>query len=104
MPMTPMMKCGHSANAISGGKPACVICHGDPRSLEVDNTPPDLSARQARCSYYGKTPNGRNHSSDTCKRGEVCYCEQPSSSSLAFFQYHPTKPHDEYYCGCFGWE
>lgn len=103
---TPMMKCGHSANATSDGKPSCAICAGlTPDALIVDDNPPSFVGRMAHCSYYGKTPKGRQHEGPKgCERGKPCMCEQPSSSNLAFFQYHPTKEHDEFYCGCWGWD
>ena len=101
----PMMKCGHSANATHNGKPACAICAGisDGKNMIIDDCPPDLSMRRARCSYYGSTPKGRLHEG-SCKRGEPCLCERPSSPDLAFFEYCPGKPYDMFYCGCWGWD
>jgi hypothetical protein len=55
------------------------------------------STRTARCSYYGTTNN----------KGKRCMSERPSSdvaADLAFFTPHPDKAHDEFYCGCWGWE
>ena len=103
------MKCGHSANATTdGNKPSCAICAGlTPDALIVDENPPSFMGRMARCSYYGKTPSGRSHEGPRklgCERGKPCMCEQPSSSNLAFFQHNPSKPHDEFYCGCWGWD
>lgn len=120
-----MMKCGHSANAITDkGKPVCVICCGlTPDADIVDENPPDLEQRVARC----------------------CYCKNdvPSSSTLPFFEYggdqssapkelleqrnkmldgktystehlkelnklnrqiHEQATRDAYYCGCQGWD
>jgi hypothetical protein len=84
-----MMKCGHSANATSeDGSPCCVICVGiHPGAEEIDSSPPSLVGRVARCSYFGKN----------------CKSEVTSDAELAFFKHHPNQPHDEYYCGCFGW-
>lgn len=89
--MTVMMKCGHAANATDRktGKPVCVICVGiSPGATEIDDSPPDLLERRARCSYYGF---GR------------CESEGPSSPELAFFEHKPEKDHDSFYCGCRGW-
>ena len=83
---TPMMKCGHAANATRGGEPVCVICVGiRPGAIEIDPSPPDMSGRQATCT--------------TCRRAPV-----PSSASLAFFSYLPDWEFDSYYCGCRGWD
>jgi hypothetical protein len=87
----PMMKCGCAANATcskSAGViydppiPSCVV-HS---CLEVEDSPPDLSARTARCTY--------------------CKSERPSGESerLAFFRHLPNADHDDYYCGCRGWD
>lgn len=105
--MAPMMKCGHSANAINGhGNPSCVICVGiHPGAEIIDDNPSDLTGRKARCTYFGKVPKGRNHEGPTgCVRGKPCMCEKPSSSELAFFSYQADKPFDSFYCGCFGWD
>ncbi len=100
------MECGHTAQAIDGeGNPACVICLGvHSGATVVDESPPDLEGRRARCSYYGRTPTGRNHGSRTCRRGERCMCEVDSDPSLAFFEHKPDEDYDRYYCGCWGWD
>lgn len=103
----PMMKCGHAANAVNGatGGPTCAICIGiDPGAEVVDDAPPDLTGRTARCGHYGQTPTGRLHESNYgCKRGQQCLCERPSSPALPFFAHQPGRPHDQFYCGCWGW-
>ncbi len=77
----PMMKCGHSANArTSDDKPCCAICI----CTEIAELP-NLTGRTAFCGY-GK------------------HAEKPSSTDLAFFEHKPTEAHDNYYCGCFGWD
>lgn len=65
---TPMMKCGHAANAVSAktNKPVCVICLGSPEAEEVAGEI-DLTGRFAQCS--------------SCKNTE------PSRTDLAFFEY-----------------
>lgn len=108
-----MMKCGHAANAkYKDGdewQPSCAICVGiAPGATEVDETPPDLTGRTARCSYYGSTPRPRGSSREgPCGRTDPCLCERPSdddSGRLAFFGHKPDKPHDQFYCGCWGWD
>ena len=44
----------------------------------------DLTGRYAKCSYCGKL--------------------EPSTKPLAFFRHHKHLEHDEYYCGCRGWD
>ena len=103
----PMMKCGHAANATSDGKPSCVICHGIEGGLNmiVDDAPPDLSARRARCGYFGTTPKGRNHESNYGSvRGKPCTAEEPSNPDLPFFAHRPSEKFDTFYCGCWGWD
>lgn len=51
---------------------------------ELMSAPPDLTGRQARCTYC------KNH--------------RESSPDLAFFQYRPAAESDSYYCGCRGFE
>ena len=85
----PMMKCGHAANAITMGsnKPCCAICVGIHQGAEeVDDNPPDLTGRMARCAY-------RN-----------CQSKQKSITNLPFFESKPNEEYDEYYCGCRGWD
>uniref|UniRef100_A0A6M3IUC1 Uncharacterized protein n=1 Tax=viral metagenome TaxID=1070528 RepID=A0A6M3IUC1_9ZZZZ len=105
-----MMKCGHSAN----GKrkigniwtDCCLICIGlDPKAKIIDEAPPDLNERKARCSYFDSIPKGRNHESNYgCKRGNPCLCEQSSSDKLPFFEHKPNNEYDKFYCGCWGWD
>lgn len=87
---TPMMKCGHAANATTkrDGKdiPSCVICSPKPEATIIDDAPDSLEGRMAKCAYRD------------------CKSAQPSSSNLAFFEHKKDKPTDEYYCGCRGWD
>ena len=85
-----LMKCGHAANAhTQDGRPVCAICTGiRPGADEVDDSPPNLAGRTARCSYYDWH----------------CQSQQPSDPSLPFFAHHSDRPFDEYYCGCYGWD
>lgn len=103
----PMMKCGHAANSTSNGKPSCVICFGCEGELNiiVDDSPPDLSQRKARCSYFGIVADGRNSESNYgSKKRRKCTAEQPSGTDLPFFSYQPNKDFDSFYCGCWGWD
>ena len=105
---TPVMKCGHAANAM--GKPAhytgepmpaCVICE----CFEIAEEQPDLSKRKARCTYYGKPT--RKSECDVCDKSEdrVCHCERDSDpNKLAFFEHKPNNEFDGFYCGCHGWD
>jgi len=84
---TPMMECGHAANASgSDGSPCCAICIGIHPGAEKVAETPDFEGRTARCSYY-----------NTCKT------VSPSGTKLAFFEHLPDKEFDLYYCGCHGW-
>jgi hypothetical protein len=102
---TPMMKCGHSANAEHDGKPCCVICAGITEGWDiVDTNPPDLSSRKARCINYGK-PTRHNECNFGGERDTICHCEQPSDPThLPFFEYKPEREFDNFYCGCHSWD
>ena len=80
----PMMKCGHSANAEThpGNKPCCAICAPSSEAYIVAGKP-SLEGRSAKC-YCGRIVD--------------------SSTNLAFFAYKPESTHDNYYCGCGGWD
>lgn len=106
----PMMKCGHSANAIHGkeNEPCCAICAPQESAFIVVDTP-DLTGRTAKCAYFGKTKPRRRYANDECNYGccgkDVCECGNvPSSTGLAFFERKPDLPQDEFYCGCHGWD
>ena len=88
----PMMKCGHAANASSEGQPVCAICWGKPEAKEVDESPPSLEGRTAKCSYSRR------------RDGSPCTSEKPSDPSLPFFSHEKDKEHDRFYCGCWGWD
>lgn len=78
----PMMKCGHAANATDvKGNPCCACCVGIKAGAEeLDTAPPSLEGRMAKCS---------------CGRTE------PSSTSLAFFEYcGPGSPESINICKC----
>lgn len=75
----------------------------------MSTTTPNVTGRTARCSYYGKPAGGRLREGpcNTYDRAAPCLCERPSDPEnlvLAFFRRQPDKPHDEFYCGCWGWD
>jgi hypothetical protein len=85
MMINPLMKCGHTAQAMMGSKPVCVVCYGIVDGAnEIDDTPPDLTGRFAKCFQCGKT--------------------RESDYKLAFFQHRPDCEYDSYYSGCRGWD
>ena len=84
--LRPMMECGHAANSLTWDKkPACAICFGIKAGATiVAAAPPDLTGREAGCSYCGAL--------------------RPSSPLLPFFEHCPTLVRDRWYCGCKGWD
>lgn len=115
--MQNMMKCGHAANATCEGKPACAICAPHPESLLIDDAPPDLTGRMARCSC-GKTEAsdpgrlaffeyrgpGSPHAIEQCVCGYYeCAHGKPHIKCKKFKQGGPAA-FDLYYCGCSGWD
>lgn len=108
---TPMMKCGHAANAVdSEGKPVCVICHGIvDGATEIDESPPGLEGRKARCVYYGKVFHFGYYGNECSVCGKrddnICHCERDSDTDkLAFFEHRPGEEFDLFYCGCHSWD
>lgn len=99
----PVMKCGCVAMAINqsrGGIPCCFTHDCDDIGEQ-----PNLDGRIARCAYFGKPVKESSYNGNccnTCRRGDICRCEKPSSSSLWFFIYKPQEEFDEYYCACHG--
>lgn len=75
------------------------------------------TTRRARCSFFGRPPAKGYRASTDCRAvvaerqapnanggPRVCLCEEESSEKLAFFTAKPDQEHDEYYCGCHGWD
>lgn len=116
-----MMKCGcisqsvrvtRLADGTESRVPSCIV-HDT-----IEQAPmPDLTGRTARCAYYGRRfrPMGVRGGCecDICRARSdaTCRCEQPSDGGermkvhgLPFFKHKPEAPHDEFYCGCFGWD
>ena len=113
--MKPMMKCGHAANSnhvLPDGtrKPSCVICYGiHPGAGEIDEAPPTFVGRLAYCCYKGSPCKTHRYGKGQSQPDFGEFDAQgrafaPSSPDLPFFEHKPTQPHDEYYCGCFGWD
>lgn len=85
---TPLMYCGHSANAIKeDGSPVCAICVGlveGANKVVPGGEQPDLTNRMAKCIY--------------------CNSQVQSNLNLPFFKFKPAYSHDWFYCGCRGWD
>lgn len=81
-----LMKCGCVAQATCQGKP---VCSSHFTLTEDGKTPednmPDLSNRQAKCSYCGGVAESKNW------------------ERLPFFSYNKNRTIDSYHCGCRGW-
>lgn len=91
-PNMPLMQCGCRAQGYrrlpdGSQQPACVVHAGLTPDAYIVVPEPDLSTRRARCDYYSQ-----------------CHQERASSDQLAFFQHHPDRPYDGFYCGCHGWD
>lgn len=99
--MNEMMACGHAANAVSNGKPVCVICSGLSNAAETVVETPNLEGRMAVCSY---ARNGKPHTGGSRQRFVGAPAPVPSSTNLPFFKRVPDGEFDEYYCGCWGWD
>jgi hypothetical protein len=120
--MKPMMKCGHTANAIKMQKdgpsiPACAICS----CYEIAEEVPNLEGREAKCGCCGhKKPSDFNlaffeYKGEGSKFAKTI-CKHCRYSIVAHSKekYHGAKwcdnfesfgPNDSdaYYCGCRGW-
>lgn len=84
--MRPLMKCGCVAQGVDAcGGPICAVHAGfTPDARIIDENPPDLTGRKAKCTY--------------------CKNVRDSALTLPFFEHRPTDERDGYYCGCYGWE
>lgn len=119
-----MMGCGHVANSVVDGKPACVICAGiDPRAYVVVEAP-DLAGRMASCSCGKTVPSDSPHLAFFEYRGPgsrydggFCECgyaivahtkkqagERVSPRVCDDFTPRALPETDSYYCGCRGWD
>lgn len=123
---TVMMKCGHSANAVMGDKPVCAICAMTHTGWDiVDDDPPDLAGRKARCHCGREEPShperlaffefcgpGSDHAVTTCgtchyalvAHGEVN--RETGRPGITDHEFVPAGDlgHDRFYCGCDGWD
>jgi hypothetical protein len=97
----PFMECGHTSQGVSSAtqEPVCIICVGIHPGARIVAAEPDLSGREACCSY--RTP-GRYGSREVVRDGRHAWVK--SDTNLAFFERREDQPFDEYYCGCFGWD
>lgn len=89
-----MMACGCASSAVhtaahdglTASHPSCVkhqTC-----AISPDDITAHLSARRARCSYYGvQLKMQRNECNYGQQKHTQCTCEQPSSVQLPFFEY-----------------
>ena len=125
--MDNLMKCGHSATGTDAktGSPCCLICIGlDPRAEEINDQPPSLSGRLARCSCGNTQPSsislaffeylgaGSREALEHCKCGyevKVHSLPRPLPTHLRgrlcdTFTARGPSEFDRYYCGCRGWD
>ena len=109
-----LMKCGHRANATipawvptgdttdrntpemeQGSLPCCAICAPRPEAYEIDENPPDLRNRKARCDC-GKEVSSPFHLPFFEYRGPGSrFVRDLDPEGLSF---------DDYYCGHAGWD
>lgn len=124
----PMMKCGHTANAVRSetNEPCCVICAPSPGAYEVNTAPPSLVGRMAQCGSCGKTVpsdssgrlaffeyRGPGAPNLSCSVGKCHFVEsvhqqinphtgRPGITDHAFVP--RVHEFDSYYNGCRGWD
>lgn len=99
--MTTLMKCGHVANATSGGEPVCVIDAGTPRDADARTVAPepDLTGRKSECGTCSRVENSDGTRADGTRMWR---------GSLPFLRLRPDYDEaagrlDSHYCGCRGW-
>jgi hypothetical protein len=116
------MQCGHRAQGVYADKPVCVTCFGlDARATLVDENPPDLTGREAKCSCGKRVPSsidlpffeyrgeGSHEAVDICVCGyaEVAHI-RPLPKHLSNWvcqEFRSRGPlPDLFYCGCRGWD
>jgi hypothetical protein len=62
-----------------------------------------LEGRIALCSYSDCRTNP-SRSTHYGQYNEAGRSFAPSSSELPFFKHLPERQHDQFYCGCWGWD
>jgi hypothetical protein len=108
-----MMKCGCSSSgavcmSMNGVKydppiPVCIVHN----CTDVVPDPVIPAGRMAHCVYNGgcKTRQAQRRDTSYAKEwGPDGNGRAPSSPNLPFFKSCPDKDHDEFFCGCFGWD
>lgn len=120
----PMMQCGHVANSLHNGQPACVICAPDPKAHTVATEKPDLAGRMALCETCGKQiassldlaffeyrGSGSERANTQCKKCNYhLKAHLPEvmakNNRLKCTEFEPRGAFDTdlYYCGCRGWD
>lgn len=124
----PMMKCGHAANAVrvlldGTTIPSCAICAPSASASIVDDAPPDLTGRTAKCTCGASAPSspalaffeyrGPGAGRATCAVGDCIFLEsvhqpinphtgRPGVTDHTFVA--RTYDFDSFYCGCRGWD
>lgn len=102
---TPMMECGHAANATrttpdGRRSPSCVICAGKPEADRIAVNPPDLTGRRARCSYFDPAL-GKCKPTHHTRHTNPVNSERASDPGLPFFEYlGPGSRHATEKCEC----
>lgn len=119
----PMMLCGHAANAThDGGKPCCAICAPCAESFKIAPDLPDLTGRMARCAYGCKeVPSkpslaffeyrgpGSKEAENACANCGIHHKDSTDAWTVKRgkcpgWKRRGPSPHDNYYCGCRGWD
>jgi len=123
---SPMMGCGHAANATSNGEPSCCICAGIHPGATTVIEMPDLTGRMARCTCGNEEPSNPARlaffesgllralgSCRICSYAAIAHTDEvrdkPHTRHTKLIDGHAFEPkddpgHDHYYCGCRGWD
>lgn len=121
-----LMQCGCVAQArdTKTGKPVCVVHFGlDAGADQPVSLVPDLTGREARCSYghhpRGTVPSrldlaffeyrgpGSPAATEQCKKCgylKMAHDEGRTQQGKCEFEPHGPYEFDKYYCGCWGWD
>jgi hypothetical protein len=126
--MTPIMQCGHAANAkheVNGKmKDVCVICYGiDPGASRIYENPPSMEGRIAVCSCGKEVPSNSDlpFFAFLGNKEHCAHCAFVSFTHASVCEINPTTkrkndlnnhdyepvigyPNDRFYCGHAGWD